>query len=120
MVGTGDFNADAMADIVWRDTVGNTAIWLMNGASILSTGGIGNVPTNWTMAQTGDFDGDGKSDLLWRDTAGDTSIWFMSGCRWRRPGMSATFRRYECCRPQVPIDRTRANPCGSGSRSWIA
>jgi hypothetical protein len=51
----------------------------MNGASVLSSGGIGNVPLNWTMAQTGDFNGDGKSDLLWRDTSGDTAIWFMNG-----------------------------------------
>jgi hypothetical protein len=51
----------------------------MNGASVLSAGGIGNVPTTWTMAQTGDFNGDGKSDLLWRDSSGNTSIWFMNG-----------------------------------------
>jgi FG-GAP repeat len=51
----------------------------MNGASVLSSGGIGTVPLTWSMAQTGDFDGDGKSDLLWRDTTGNTAIWFMNG-----------------------------------------
>ena len=79
MVGTGDFNGDGKSDIVWRDTSGNTAIWLMNGAAVLSAGGLGNVPTTWSIALTGDYDGDGKSDLLWRDTSGNTAIWFMNG-----------------------------------------
>ena len=79
MVGTGDFNGDGMSDIVWRDTSGNTSIWLMNGATVSSAGGLGNVPTTWSIAQTGDYNGDGKSDLLWRDTAGNTAIWFMNG-----------------------------------------
>jgi hypothetical protein len=51
----------------------------MNGATVVTNGALGNVPTTWTMAETGDFDGNGTSDLLWRDTAGDTAIWFMSG-----------------------------------------
>jgi hypothetical protein len=78
VVGTGDFNGDGMADIAWQDTSGNTAIWLMNGATVLSTGSLGLVPTTTTLALTGDFNGDGVSDLLWRDTSGNTSIWFMS------------------------------------------
>jgi hypothetical protein len=49
------------------------------GAAVLSSGGLGTVPTVWTVAQTGDYDGDGKSDLLWRDTGGNTAMWFMNG-----------------------------------------
>ena len=51
----------------------------MNGASILSSGGLGNIPTTWSVVATGDYNGDGKSDLLWRDTSGNTAIWFMNG-----------------------------------------
>jgi hypothetical protein len=58
-----------MSDIVWRDTSGNTSIWLMNGANILTAGGLGNMPTPWSIAQTGDYNGDGMSDLLWRTPA---------------------------------------------------
>jgi hypothetical protein len=59
---------------------GNTAIWLMNGSQISQTGGLGNVPTNWVVAETGDFNGDGKGDILWRDNgSGNTAIWFMNG-----------------------------------------
>ena len=54
------------------------AVWLMDGATVLSSAGLGNVPTAWSLL-TGDYNGDGNSDLLLRDTAGNTSIWFMNG-----------------------------------------
>src|SRR5262249_5665967 len=76
---THDFNGDHKSDIAWRDIRGNTAIWLMNGATILSSAEIGAVPTSWSIVGQRDFDGDGKADLLWRDTGGDTAIWFMNG-----------------------------------------
>ncbi len=76
---THDFNGDGRSDIAWRDIRGNTAIWLMNGAAILSLGEIGVVPTSWSIVGQRDFDGDGKADLLWRDTGGNTAIWFMNG-----------------------------------------
>ena len=79
MVGTGDFNGDGKSDIVWRDTAGDAAIWLMNGAAVSSAGGLGTVPTTWSIVQTGDYNGDGMSDLLWRDTSGNTAMWFMNG-----------------------------------------
>ena len=33
-----DFNGDGASDIAWRDTGGNTAVWLMNGAQIADRG----------------------------------------------------------------------------------
>jgi FG-GAP repeat len=54
-------------------------MWFMNGATVASTGGLGNVPTVWSVAATGDYNGDGMSDLLWRDSSGNTAIWFMNG-----------------------------------------
>jgi hypothetical protein len=68
-----------MSDIAWRDFRGNTAIWLMNGATILSSSEIGTVPTIWSIVGQRDFNGDGKDDLLWRDNLGNTAIWFMNG-----------------------------------------
>jgi hypothetical protein len=74
-----DFNCDGKSDIVWRDGSGNVAWWLMNSASVLSSGGTGGVPAAWSIVGQRDFNGDGTSDLLWRDTSGNTAIWFMNG-----------------------------------------
>jgi hypothetical protein len=79
LTNTHDFNGDGKSDIAWRDSSGNTAIWLMNGASALSSAALGKVPTAWSIVGQRDFNGDGMSDLLWRDTSGDTAIWFMDG-----------------------------------------
>ena len=38
-----------MSDLLWRDSLGNTAIWFMNGTTVASTGGLGNIPTNWIV-----------------------------------------------------------------------
>jgi hypothetical protein len=51
----------------------------MNGATVLSAVGVGNVPTTWSIALVGDYNGDGMSDLLWRDNLGNTAMWFMNG-----------------------------------------
>jgi hypothetical protein len=40
-----DLNGDSKGDIVWRDTSGDVAFWLMNGAAVSSTGGVGGVST---------------------------------------------------------------------------
>ena len=45
----GDYNGDGMSDLLWRDTGGNTAMWFMNGTTVASTAGVGNIPTNWTV-----------------------------------------------------------------------
>jgi Tol biopolymer transport system component len=82
--GTHDFNADGLSDIAWRNTNGDTAIWLMTvngsgGAQILSSFDYGIVPTSWQIVGQRDFNGDGKADLLWSNTNGDTAIWLMNG-----------------------------------------
>jgi hypothetical protein len=76
---THDFNGDGKSDIAWRDNVGDLAIWLMNGTAVLSSGGVGGIPTTWSIVGQRDFNGDGMADLLWRDTSGDTAMWFMNG-----------------------------------------
>jgi hypothetical protein len=85
IAGTGDFNGDGRSDIAWRNSNGDTSIWLMTAnarqVQVLSTADLGFVPTSWNVAVTGDFNGDGLSDILWRNTNGDTSVWFMNGTR---------------------------------------
>ncbi|MBV9968536.1 MAG: PQQ-dependent sugar dehydrogenase [Xanthobacteraceae bacterium] len=74
-----DFNGDTKSDIAWRDTGGDVAIWLMNGAQVAESAVLGPVDSTWSIVGQHDFDGDGKRDLLWHNTAGDTAIWFMNG-----------------------------------------
>ena len=74
-----DIDGNTISDIVWRDTSGDIAVWLMNGAGVASSAGLGNLPTTWSIVGQRDFDGDGTADLLWRDTSGNTAIWFMNG-----------------------------------------
>src|SRR6266849_9296821 len=65
---THDFSGDGKSDIVWRDNGGNTAVWLMNGAQVIQSAGLGGAdPTAWTIVGQRDFNGDGRADLLWRD-----------------------------------------------------
>ncbi|HRA24444.1 MAG TPA: VCBS repeat-containing protein, partial [Usitatibacteraceae bacterium] len=79
LVGAADFNGDGKADFLWRHTSGDTWAWLMDGASFVSAGGIGNPGTSWGVRSMGDFDGDGKSDIVWRHTDGTTYLWRMNG-----------------------------------------
>jgi hypothetical protein len=79
-----DLNGDGMSDIAWRNTNGDTAIWLMmvngsGGAQILSAADYGIIDNSWRIVGQRDFNGDGRADLLWSNTNGDTSIWLMSG-----------------------------------------
>jgi hypothetical protein len=83
IVGTGDFNNDGNADILWRDrSSGAVVVWYMNGAGAVSKVDwiSQNGDTNWEIVGTGDFNNDGNRDFLWRNTAtGAVVIWYMNG-----------------------------------------
>jgi hypothetical protein len=81
-VNLGDFNGDGKDDILWReDRTGQNAVWLLNGASISSSGYLPSLTDlNWQVVGVGDFNGDGKADILWRHAvSGENVIWFMNG-----------------------------------------
>jgi hypothetical protein len=81
IAGTGDFNGDGHADIVWYNTsTGQAVIWLLNGVTLIGGGSPGGAANPWTIAGTGDFNGDGMSDILWYNTAsGQVVLWLVSG-----------------------------------------
>jgi len=78
----GDLNADARADVLWRNvTSGDNYAYLMSGTAIQGEGYLRAVPNPaWKVAATGDFDGDGKTDVLWRNTStGENYLYLMNG-----------------------------------------
>ncbi|BAC87987.1 FG-GAP-like repeat-containing protein [Gloeobacter violaceus] len=81
IVGTGDFNFDTKADILWRNTAtGANTVWLMNGTVLASTVALPAVgDLGWHIGGTGDFDFDGSADILWRNhSTGANTVWLMN------------------------------------------
>src|SRR6266550_710430 len=76
-VGKSDFNGDGKADILWQNTSGARAIWLMNGTTYGSSVNLGTVAIS--IVGSSDFNGDRKSDILWQNSStGQRLIWLMN------------------------------------------
>ncbi|WP_431854107.1 FG-GAP-like repeat-containing protein [Azospirillum sp.] len=81
IAGTGDFDGDGNADILWRraDT-GAVAVWTMNGTTRLDGHVVQDaVDAAWTIQRVGDLNGDGKDDVVWRHADGQLAAWLMNG-----------------------------------------
>src|SRR5205807_1709297 len=70
VVGTGDFNGDGKADIVWQNSAaGICSIWLMDGTTKNNVVDLArHIPAEWRIAAIADFDGDGKPDIVWQNS----------------------------------------------------
>jgi hypothetical protein len=82
VAGTGDFNNDQIADIVWRNAkTGDTHIWILDAQSNYSRSVI-QVNVNekeWSIADIKDVNNDQNSDILWRNKIdGSNHIWIMN------------------------------------------
>jgi FG-GAP-like repeat len=82
IAGIGDLSGDGKSDLLWRNANGSTAVWIMDGSSIVGSGYLNVNGTiiapdpSWSVVGTGDFNGDKYSDLLWRNAAtGELAEW---------------------------------------------
>ncbi len=85
VAGIGDFNGDGDADVLWRNSNGSLAEWLMDGSTISSSatptyqGSVVSPDSSWNVAGVGDFNGGGDADILWRNSDGSLAMWLMDG-----------------------------------------
>ena len=48
IVGTGDFNGDGKSDILWQNSDGTPAVWMMDGTTVISGSNVGFDPgSSW-------------------------------------------------------------------------
>lgn len=76
-VGSGDFNGDGLADLVYRGPKdGSNKLQMGAATASASFKTLPVVDPTWAVAGIGDFNGDGRSDILWRKAStGQNSIW---------------------------------------------
>jgi hypothetical protein len=91
LAATGDFNADAKPDLVWRNRDSQRiVIWTMNGTTrtgTLSPSPDHAVDANWAIVAALDYNGDGWRDLLWYNvTTGKLVLWYLNGSAVRLNG----------------------------------
>ena len=92
MIGTADFDADGIDDILWKDTAKNQFfIWFMENGTVRrdtldvylkdgSGADLAAKDSNWKIVGVEDIDKDGSTDLLLRNqVSGEMNAWFMKG-----------------------------------------
>jgi hypothetical protein len=85
VAGIADFNADGVADVLWRQNGGSLSLWQMSGSTVtasnaLTSNGSTVAPdASWNIAAVGDFNADGEAAILWRGGDNSLLMWSMNG-----------------------------------------
>ncbi|HEX4780804.1 MAG TPA: FG-GAP-like repeat-containing protein [Usitatibacter sp.] len=74
-----DFDGNLESDLLWSNTDGRAAIWLMDGTDLRNGAEIIGAGTGWNVSHVADFDGDGHADLVWRHDDGRMAVYLMNG-----------------------------------------
>jgi hypothetical protein len=75
--GTGDFDADGDAEILWHHDGGQVVTWNIEDGVYVGNHIVGSAPNSWQIRGTGDFDGDGDDDIAWHHSGGQVVTWEM-------------------------------------------
>jgi VCBS repeat protein len=85
VAGIADFNADGVADVLWRQNGGSLSLWQMSGSTVSAAntltynGSVIAPDASWSIAGVGDFNADGEAAILWRGAGNSLSMWSMNG-----------------------------------------
>jgi hypothetical protein len=88
LAGTGDFNRDGNADLLWHNNLtGDVVAWYLRGSSRVgggyvssSNGAVPRARDPWNVVAAADFNQDYGADIVWHNRqTGQTRIWFMNG-----------------------------------------
>ena len=68
VLGTGDFDGNGSADILWRNTAtGEVGYWQTIAGLHGNTQSYGFPSSNYQVVAVGDYNGNGVDDVMWRD-----------------------------------------------------
>lgn len=82
VVGTGDFNNDGKADLVFQHNDGTIAFWLMNGTNLVSGRVLESsqsLGSSWRVRGAADLNQDTQLDLMVQTGDGSLSALFLNG-----------------------------------------
>jgi hypothetical protein len=73
-----DFDGSGNSDIIWQNSDGRAAVWLLDGTAPIGAALIGSNPgPEWDVEGSGDFNRDGYSDILWQNDDGRAAVWLL-------------------------------------------
>ncbi|MDA1275408.1 MAG: VCBS repeat-containing protein [Verrucomicrobia bacterium] len=82
VVGTGDFDIDGKADLVFQNSDGTIAFWLMDGTNLVAgrvLDAVQSLEPSWRVEGTVDLNKDGQLDLLVQSTDGSLAALYLNG-----------------------------------------
>ncbi len=76
-----DFNSDGADDIIFQNSLGQVAVWYLNGAGAISSAGwiSTGLMGDWGVVGLADMNGDSTADIVFQNTSGQIAVWYMNG-----------------------------------------